>query len=204
MHQPMFYKDLKSRFRGFLPVVVDLETSGVDPFKNAILEISIVLLTMDNAGRFILSNQYFEHIIPFAGAELDPKSLEFLGVDPYHPLRFAIEENIALHNLFILIQNALKKHNCQRSVLVGHNAWFDLLFLKEASKRNGLQLPFHSFTCFDTATLAGFMYGQTVLSKALQAAGIEFNPREAHSALYDARKTAELFCAMLNAWNHRS
>ncbi|KTD22761.1 ribonuclease T [Legionella lansingensis] len=196
----IFCKELKDRFRGFLPVVVDIETAGIDPLKNALLEICIVLLEVDAQGQFTPQATYFEHVLPFEGAELDAKSLEFIQVDPYQPLRFALDEKQALKNLFAPINKALKELRCQKAVLVGHNAWFDLLFIKEAVKRTGLRSPFHSFTCFDTATLAGVMYGQTVLSKAVKAAGIDFDSSEAHSAIYDAKKTAELFCAMLNAW----
>lgn len=192
--------NLKERFRGFLPVVVDVETAGVDPYKNALLEMCIVFIWMDEQGNFHRGESYFEHILPFPGAELDQKSLEFNQIDPYQPLRFAIDEKIALENLFQPIFAALKKTQCQRAVLVGHNAWFDLLFIKEAIKRTGVKSPFHAFTCFDTATLGGFIYGQTVLAKAAQAAKIHFNAQEAHSAIYDAEKTADLFCHMANMW----
>lgn len=195
-----FCEHLKDRFRGFLPVVVDVETTGIDPKKNALLEICIVLIELNTQGFFIRGSTHFEHVLPFEGAELDAKSLEFNQIDPYQPLRFAIDEKLALQQLFNPIKQALKKAKCQRAVLVGHNAWFDLLFIKEAINRTGITSPFHSFTCFDTATLAGFLYGQTVLAKAVKAAGILFDQNEAHSAIYDAEKTADLFCTMLNTW----
>lgn len=193
-------KKIRQRFRGFLPVVVDVETAGVEPQKNALLEMCIVLLTMDEQGHFQPSEHFFEHILPFKDAELDAKSLAFNQIDPYQPLRFAIDEKPALEQLFAPINKALKQTQCQRAVLVGHNAWFDLLFIKEAVKRTGLKSPFHAFTCFDTATLGGLIYGQTVLAKAAKAAGISFDVNEAHSAIYDAQKTAELFCIMMNTW----
>lgn len=193
-------KTIKQRFRGFLPVVVDVETAGVEPHKHALLEMCIVLLNVNDQGHFTQAESYFEHIMPFEGAELDPKSLAFNHIDPYQPLRFAIDEKLALERLFAPINNALKQSQCQRAVLVGHNAWFDLLFVKEAMKRTGVKSPFHAFTCFDTATLAGLIYGQTVLAKAVRAAGISFDLNEAHSAIYDAEKTAELFCVMMNTW----
>ena len=195
---------LKDRFRGFLPVIIDIETAGVQPEKNALLEICAVLIDIDKSGYFSPGDYFFEHILPFDGAVLDPKSLEFNQIDPYQPLRFAVDEKTALNNLFTPIQQAIKTHHCQRAVLVGHNAWFDLLFMKAAIERCQLTSPFHAFTCFDTATLAGLIYGQTVLAKAAIAAGISFNPDEAHSAIYDARKTAELFCAMLNTWKDKT
>lgn len=192
---------LKKRFRGFLPVVVDIETAGVEPSKHALLEICIVIITLTEKGLFIPQSTYFEHILPFVGAELDAKSLAFNRIDPFQPLRFAISEQQALQNLFKPINQTLKTHHCQRAVLVGHNAWFDLLFIRAAAERTKIKLPFHAFTCFDTATLAGLIYGETVLAKAAQAAKIDFDLKEAHSAIYDAEKTAELFCTMLNTWH---
>ena len=61
-------------------------------------------------------------------------------------------------------------------------------------KRN----PFHPFSCFDTATLAGAALGQTVLAKALAVAGIQWDPSSAHSASYDAERTADIFCLICN------
>ncbi|MBL7481620.1 ribonuclease T [Legionella bononiensis] len=196
--------NIKERFRGFLPVVVDVETAGLVPHKNALLEMCIVLVEMDSEGQLKRGESHFEHILPFSGAELDQKSLEFNQIDPFQPLRFAVDEKVALERLFQPIFTALKKTRCQRAVLVGHNAWFDLLFIKEAIKRTGVKSPFHAFTCFDTATLGGLIYGQTVLAKAAHAAGIHFDPHEAHSAIYDAEKTADLFCVMTNQWRKLS
>lgn len=200
LNDVMLSLKLNERFRGFMPVVVDVETAGIDPQNSALLEMCVVLIDINEQGLFTQRSTHFEHIIPFEGAELDAKSLAFNQIDPFQPLRFAIDERHALQKLFEPITKALKKTHCQRAVLVGHNAWFDLLFIKEAVKRIGLKSPFHSFTCFDTATLAGLFYGQTVLAKAAKAAGIAFNENEAHSAIYDAEKTAELFCAMMNSW----
>lgn len=192
---------LHKRFRGFLPVVVDIETGGVDFNINPILEVCIVLIHIDEHGEYQRAETYFEHVLPFEGCELDPRSLAFNQIDPYQPLRFAVDESTALKNLFKPIHHALRKKKCQRAVLVGHNAWFDLLFLKQACRRTGITMPFHRFTCFDTATLGGWMYGETVLAKAVQASGLQFNSNEAHSAIYDAEITADLFCKMLNQWH---
>lgn len=203
-HNPVLSSVIKERFRGFLPVVVDVETAGLDPQHNALLEMCIVFIEIDEQGLFKRGESHFEHILPFSGAQLDQKSLEFNKIDPFQPLRFAVDEKIALERLFQPINAALKKSRCQRAVLVGHNAWFDLLFVKEAVKRTGIKSPFHAFTCFDTATLGGLGYGQTVLAKAALAAGISFNTSEAHSAIYDAEKTAELFCAIANQFRKLS
>lgn len=193
--------NMHQRFRGFLPVVVDVETAGTNPYQHALLEMSIVIINIDENGVYYPQETHSEHIIPFEGALIDPVCLAFTKIDPYHPLRFALNEEQALTRLFDPINAAIKAAKCNRAVLVGHNAWFDLLFVKTAAERAKLTLPFHAFTCFDTATLGGLIYGQTVLSKALKAAEIPFDLSQAHSAIYDADKTAELFCKMLNQYD---
>ncbi|MFB0969134.1 MAG: exonuclease domain-containing protein, partial [Pseudomonadales bacterium] len=59
---------------------------------------------------------------------------------------------------------------------------------------------FHPFSSFDTATLCGLAYRQTVLARACEVAGISFDADEAHSALYDCEKTADIFCSIVNKW----
>lgn len=193
-------KNWTHRFRGFLPVVIDVETGGVQPHTDALLEIAAVFLDINEQNQLCRGKTLAFHVLPFEGARLDPKSLEFNKIDPYHPFRFAEEEKEVLQKLFQAIKEATKAARCQRGVLVGHNAWFDLLFIKTAAERQHLNLPLHAFTSFDTATLSGVFFGQTVLAKALEIAGIEFDPKEAHSAIYDAEKTAELFCYIVNHW----
>jgi len=132
---------------------------------------------------------------------LEATALEFTGIDPFAPERMAVSEREALDKVFKPIRRAVKASGCKRAILVGHNAAFDISFVNAAvhrtqHKRN----PFHPFSTFDTATLAGLAFGQTVLAKACQAAAIAFDNREAHSALYDAEKTAELFCYIVNRW----
>lgn len=193
--------DICQRFRGFLPVVVDVETAGFDPEKDALLEVAAVLIKMDDEGVFSPGPIHFFHINPFPGARLDPCSLKFTGIDPYHPFRFAISEQDALTQLFGIIKAEIKTTKCQRAVLVGHNAHFDLDFIKAAAIRCGIKHPpFHRFTVFDTATLSGLVYGQTVLAKSLESAGFTYDSKEAHSALYDAEQTANLFCTIVNRW----
>ena len=189
------------RFRGFMPVVVDVETGGFDAEHDALLEIAVVTLGMDGEGYLHPRPAVFSHVEPFAGARIDPRSLEITGIDPDNPLRGALSERQALDHVFAPVRQAMRESECQRAVLVGHNAAFDLGFLNAAVRRCGHKRnPFHPFSCFDTATLSGLAYGQTVLSKAVQAAGHAFDVREAHSAIYDAERTAELFCSIVNRW----
>lgn len=190
---------LSHRFRGLLPVVVDVETSGLNPASDALLELAAVTIAMDKAGKLYADKTYAYHVEPFKGARIDPEAMAITGIDPGYPLRFIVPEQQALHNLFTKIKKQLEKYNCQRAVLVGHNAWFDLAFIQAAVQRCGLKSnPFHSFTTFDTATLAAVALGETVLAKSVRSAGISFDVNEAHSAIYDAQKTAELFCQIVN------
>lgn len=191
---------IRKRFRGFLPVVVDVETSGFDPKKNAILEIALIPILLDN-GIFVESDPLHFHITPFKGAAMDEKALEFNQIQPDHPFRFAEEEYEVLQQINIKINKILKDNNCTKAILIGHNSHFDLHFLNAAYDRNNIRSSFHSFSSFDTATLAALAYGETVLAKAMQKAKIRFNPDEAHSALYDTKKTAELFCKIMNSYN---
>lgn len=196
---------MSSRFRGFLPVVVDVETGGFDAERHALLEIAASPIEMGEDGRVYPGEIVSTHVAPFDGALLDPKALEITGIDVDHPLRGALQERAALDHLFLPIRAAVRRHGCQRAILVGHNAAFDLGFLNAAVRRTGHKRnPFHPFSCFDTATLAGLAYGQTVLSRAVQAAGMDWDGREAHSAVYDTSKTAELFCRIVNRWRDLS
>ncbi len=192
---------ISQRFRGFLPVVIDVETAGFNAETDALLEIAAVLVAPDSDHVWTIEEVISKHIQPFAGAHLDPAALEFNGIDPEHPFRkqIAVSESEALGEIFRVIRRKIKQHHCRRAVLVGHNAAFDLGFINAAVERCRIKRnPFHPFSTFDTVSLAGLAYGQTVLSRAVQAAGFEWDNNEAHSARYDAEKTAELFCKIVN------
>ena len=190
---------IAERFRGFLPVVVDVETGGFNAKTDALLEIAAVFVDPNEDGTFIRGETIRYHVKPFEGANLEPASLAINGIDPYHPLRPAIEERDALQRIFREVRRAVRDSGCTRAILVGHNAAFDLAFLNEAAERTAIKRnPFHQFSCFDTATLCGVAYGQTVLARAVQAAGLTWDESSAHSAAYDAEITADLFCKILN------
>ena len=192
---------MATRFRGFLPVVVDVETGGFDWNRHALLEIAAIPLDMDEDGKIILGETACAHIDPAPGTEIDPKSLAVTGIQLDHPFRLAKEEKDGLEHIFAPVREAVKKHGCQRAILVGHNAHFDLNFLNAAVARSKHKRnPFHPFSVFDTVTMAGLAYGQTVLARAVQAAGLQWNAADAHSAVYDTEMTAQLFCRIANQW----
>ena len=192
---------LTRRFRGLLPVVIDVETSGLIPATDALLEIAAVTLAMDDDGKLYRDETYSYHVEPFAGARLEQEALDITGIDPFYPLRFAIPESQALLRIFAAVRKQLEKTACYRAVLVGHNAWFDLSFILAAAKRSGIKHhPFHTFTTIDTASLSAVALGETVLARAARRARIPFDLQLAHSAIYDAERTAELFCYISNRW----
>lgn len=192
---------LGKRFRGYLPVIIDIETAGFNAKKNPLLEIAAVIVEPDNKGLLQLTETHASNIIPFNGSILDDAALKFTGIDPFHPFRMAIDEKEALNKLFKPIKAAVKRNDCTRAILVGHNPAFDINFLNAAIERTKIKRsPFHPFSSFDTATLGGLAYGQTVLAKVAKAADLEWDNEKAHSALYDAEQTAKLFCMIVNRW----
>lgn len=201
MNEPDQIHTIAQRFRGFLPVVVDVETAGFDPQRHALLEIAASIIRMDEHGQVFPGATLSCHVLPFLGSEIDPRALAFTGIDPHHPFRDALPESDALSRILLPIRKAVKSSGCNRAILVGHNAAFDLGFLKAAVERNNFKnSPFHSFSVFDTVSLAGLAFGQTVLARAAQVAGLGWNNSEAHAAIYDVEQTAKLFCQIVNRW----
>ena len=201
MQQTHDFFPMGKRFRSFLPVVIDVETGGFNHQTDALLQVAAVFLRMDEKGLLSRDRTVAHHINPFPDANMEPESLKINGIDPFHPLRLAVDEKEALQSVFKVVRQEIKANECTRAILVGHNAAFDLNFLNAAVERTNIKRnPFHLFSTFDTVSLAGMAYGQTVLSRAVEAAGLGWDSSEAHSAIYDAEKTADLFCDIVNHW----
>ena len=193
---------ITERFRGFLPVVIDVETGGFNNATDALLEIAAIPILMNDVHQVYAGQCFSAAVEPFPGANLEESALQFTGIDPDDPERGAIPEKEALDAIFQPIRKIMRDTGCKRAILVAHNAHFDLGFVNQASERCGIKRnPFHPFSCFDTATLGGLAYGQTVLARACAEAGIPFDNNRAHSAAYDTGKTAELFCRIVNNWD---
>ncbi len=192
---------LANRFRGFLPIVVDVETGGFDNRKDALLELAAVILRIDEKGEISRHRTYSWHVEPFPNANMDPKSLEVNGIKPFSPLRLAVPEDKAMNEFFKIVRREVKLNRCNRAILVGHNAPFDLGFVHAAANRIGIKRnPFHPFSTLDTVTLGAVVYGQTVLARIAQVAGMGWDSSQAHSAVYDTEKTADIFCHVVNTW----
>ena len=189
---------LKDRFRKYLPVVVDLETGGFNSKENAILEIAITLIEeIDEL--LVVGDTHRYHIEPYEDLIVEDESLEFTKIKLNHPLRNAVSEKDALKELFTIINKEKTKYECSRAILVGHNAHFDLSFLNEAISRNNIKRsPFHPFSVLDTVSLGALATQQTVLARICDSLSIDYDSNEAHSAAYDSKVTAKVFCRVIN------
>lgn len=188
---------MRKKLGNYWPVVIDLETSGVVSDKNAILEVAAIPLEF-NSGSWGYSEIWHEHIIPFEGAEFSPEAMAVHGIDADHPFRMAISEAAWLTNWQNQLAEVAGKNKCQRCMLAGHNAHFDLNFVMAAVSRCSINIPLHKFTCFDTATMGAYMCNETVLPRILRKSGIKYNSDSAHSAVYDTKVTADLIIKWLN------
>ena len=194
---------LADRFRGYLPVVLDLETGGFDKTTNPLLELACAFLHW-HQGELASSSDHAWSILPYAGSSTDPASLKITGIDLDDPHRGAIDERVVLQEFFQLVRREMKLHKCNRAIIVAHNASFDQGFLQAACERNNIKRsPFHPFSAIDTASLAAVAYGHTVLSEACRRAGIEFSADQAHNAAYDTACTTALFCKIVNSWPYQ-
>lgn len=194
---------ISERFRGYLPVVVDVETAGFDPEKNALLEIAMMTVIPHDDGTLEPGQLLSANIRPFPGSELNESNLKFLNIaDPFDESRDLKNEADILPEFFKVIKKEVKAQGCTRAILVGHNGSFDLGFVLAAAKRVGWEkkCPFHPFSVFDTGSMSALMYGQTVLAKACRAAGLEFDASEAHGAAYDTQMECKLFCTLYNSF----
>ncbi len=181
--------------------MIDVETGGFNAQQDALLEVATITLKMDQDGWLKIDEKLHIHVTPFDGANIETTSLTFTGIDPTNPLRNAVNEYTALHEIFEMVRKGIKNNYCKRAIVVGHNANFDHSFIMAATKRSNLKdNPFHPFSTFDTAALSGLVFGQTILAKACYTANIPFDGKQAHCALYDTDRTALLFCEIVNKW----
>jgi ribonuclease T len=192
--------EMHERFRGYLPVPVDLETGGFDNQNNPILEIACSFVTLAD-GILSISSQHQWIVTPFQGSTVEPASLKITGIDLDDPMRNGMTERDALQAFFVQVRREMKRANCHRAILVAHNASFDHGFIKAACARSDIKRnPFHPFSTIDTVALSAVSFGHTVLSETCRRAGLEFDEAKAHGAAYDADRTAELFCQIVNMW----
>ncbi|AZP36374.1 Ribonuclease T [Candidatus Annandia adelgestsuga] len=197
-------KHLYYRFKGFYPIVIDIETSGLDSNINAILEIALITFKIDKNGWLKKDQIIHFHIKPFLNSKINYESLIHNKININSSLRGAISEYNAFNKIIKLITKKMKKNLCNRSIIVAHNVVFDHNFIMSSIERLGITInPFHPFTTFDTSTISSFIIGQNILFKACKKIGLYFNMKYSHSALYDSLLTASLFCKLINKFKFK-
>ena len=92
---------MSKRFRGYLPVVIDVECGGFNAATDALLEVAAVLLDFNANGQLVRESTHFYRVVPFAGANLEESALKFTGINPHHPLRIAHPELQVLCDLIL-------------------------------------------------------------------------------------------------------
>ena len=74
------------RFRGFMPVIIDVETGGFNAQTDALLEVAAVTLDMDDEGILSPAKTYSFNTKPFEGANIEPVSYTNLNMPANHPV----------------------------------------------------------------------------------------------------------------------
>ena len=159
-------------------VVFDIETTGLSPRYNKIIEIGAVRI---KDGR--IQDRYSQFInpevpIPYSITKLTSINDNMVMEAP------TIEE--VLPQFFEFVGDA---------ILVAHNASFDTGFIKEFAKRQGLSFD---YTIVDTMTLAHILIpelGKYTLDRLCKQFNVSLENH--HRACDDAAATAEIFVKML-------
>jgi ribonuclease T len=101
--------ELKDRIRGYLPVVIDVETSGFNDKTDALLEICAILLSMDENGSFFPKTTLHYHVKPFDGANIESSAIKFNGIDIDNPFRLAVTEKRHFQKYLSILRLLSKK-----------------------------------------------------------------------------------------------
>ena len=154
-------------------VVVDVETTGLDPDRDAIIEVAAVSL---QNGR--ISDEFSSLVQPHQ--EIPAFITQMTGIT-----NEMVADSPTMYSLRTRLKQILGDH-----VLVGHNVGFDLGFLRAERLGSGQHR-------LDTVTLASILlpnagrYNLEALVYQLQLPGDD--RRQDHRALADARQTTALF-----------
>ena len=159
-------------------VVFDIETTGFSPVENRIIEIGAVKVS---------------------GGKIVDRFSTF--VNPEVPIPFEIEKLTSITDDMVVdaekIETILPQflQFSEGCMLVAHNAEFDMSFIIENCKRQGLN---HDFTYIDTVGIARVMMpGQAkhTLDAVAKALGVSLENH--HRAVDDAEATAEIFVKLI-------
>lgn len=162
-------QDLDSRF-----VVFDIETTGFSAVNDRIIEIGAVKVE---------------------GGQIVDRYSTF--VNPERPIPFEIEKLTGIHDGMVedadVIEDILPKFMefCQDCIMVAHNAEFDMSFIKENCRRQGIE---RKFTVVDTLAMARSLLPDLKnykLDTVVEAVGGGLENH--HRAVEDAESTADIF-----------
>lgn len=166
-------QDKRAKKAGY--VVIDIETTGLDPERHEILEIG-ALRIVDHK----ISERFSALIHP-----KQPLSKEITALTGI--TQQMAQEGMELTKALKAFWSFLGK-----SVVIGHNLSFDLAFLKKASGEAGITVPVNS--CMDTLTFARRRIKDIPDHRLETLAGyFEIKPERFHRALDDCCTTFQIY-----------
>ena len=155
-------------------VVFDIETTGFSPVTNRIIEIGAVKVE---------------------NGEITERFSTF--VNPQVPIPFHIEKLTSINDSMVMDADPIEVVLPQflefvgDAILVAHNANFDVSFIKENAKRQGIPVD---FTYVDTVGIArALLTGQSKYTLDAVAKTLGISLENHHRAVDDAECTAEIF-----------
>lgn len=177
-------------------IFVDVETGGLDPQNDALIEVAAVRMYGD-----LPPVMYHTHILP--EGNMSPKACEVNGYD----------EQVWRENGAISLADAMKglskffNESGKKAFFCGHNPRFDYEFLKCAFKRAHLEFPAVDYHLVDTASLAfPLLFSGDVESLSLGSLCefMDIAPQPDHSAFNDVCATVGLFHALIGLFMYKA
>lgn len=173
------------RLPGVRFAVLDVETSGLRPRRHHLLQLAVVVVD----ARGVVSSAWSTYVRPrwWRVARLGPRHVHGISRDM---LRGAPSESEAMAELAARLRD---------TIVVAHNASFDLAFLRRAARRAGVELPAGAALC--TLRMSRALDPDRERSHRLADLCLryEVEPGRAHDALADAEATAAVLPHLLDA-----
>jgi len=174
---------------------IDVETTGLSPFKNGVVQLAI--LVEDKKTKVV--DKLELTMRPFEGWEYDPKALEINGRSKTEIMNYQAEQK-AFTKILKFLSKQFGKDKTKFS-FSGYNSPFDMKFIQALFRRNtDLRFDFY-FNYYDVDTYAlvkilnleGIFDGKTCkkLGAICNTMGVEFKGK-AHDAMVDIKATRKL------------
>jgi len=159
-------------------VVFDIETTGFSSVKNKIIEIGGVKIT---------DGKIVDHFSQF--------------INPQCPIPYEIVKLTGITDEMVMDAPVIEEvlptflEFCKGSVLVAHNATFDMSFMEENARRQNLEFD---YTSLDTLGLSRMLFpAQAKHTLDTMCKTLKVSLENHHRAVDDAQATAECFIKML-------